>query len=274
MLDRIIRSFAPIVALAAAFAVGGCDANVTVDGSKGVPLAELDTQGKLPNGIVLAGPDTVVVAQGDALQIETSGDPDVVAALRFTLSDETLGVMRAKDSGRIEGKARVLVTLPALEKIVLAGSGTIEAPKLSGAAEVTIAGSGTAQTAAVEADTLEVTIAGSGTYRAAGKVPKLDLTIAGSGEGAMSGLEANEAEVTIAGSGSAGFASNGTVKATVLGSGEVTVAGTARCTIKSMGSGTLNCTNGTTTQSSAGDAPPSAPTPPAPPAPEAPKTPE
>jgi len=274
MLHRLIKGLAPVAALAAAFAIGGCDADVTVNGEKGVPLADLNTAGKSPTGIVLAGPDSVVVTKGSELKIEVSGDPEAVAALRFSLKDDTLGVSREKDAVKGDGKARVAVTLPSLEKVVLAGTGTIDAQGLSGEAEVTIAGSGTATTNDVDASSLEVTIAGSGTYRAAGKTPSLELTVAGSGTADMAGLNVDKAELTVMGSGDAAFASNGTVEATVMGSGNVTVTGEAKCTVKAMGSGTLNCSAGTNRHAGPGDSagPPSPPAPPS--APKAPETPE
>jgi hypothetical protein len=273
MLHKIIRGVAPIVAFAAAMSVSGCDGNISINGKEGKPLAELDTAGKTPTGLILAGPDAVVVKDGSALKIEVAGDPHAVDALRFTLDHDTLGIMRKKGEWESKGKATVTVTLPTLEKLTLAGSGTIDAPRLSGKSEVVIAGSGTAHTAAVEARKLEVTIAGSGTYRAAGKADELELTVAGSGTADMAGLEANNAEVTVAGSGDTAFASNGTVKATVMGSGDITVTGSAKCTIKSMGSGTLHCQSGpAATGSAAPPAPPAAPAAPA--APEAPETPK
>lgn len=281
MLHKIIKGIAPVLAFALPFALTACDGDISINGDKGVPLAELDVAGKSPTDIVLAGPDTVVVTEGSELKIDVSGDPEAVAALRFTLDDETLGVMRAKDSGKIEGKARVAVTVPALENVMLAGSGTLEAARLSGEAEVTVAGSGTAITSAVDARSLEVTIAGSGTYRAGGKTDKLDLTVAGSGDADMAGLSAAAAEVTIAGSGKASFASEGTVEATIMGSGEVTVSGNAKCTVSAMGSGKLNCQGGTTAKAASDSEAPVPPAPPAPPAapessnpPAAPKTPE
>jgi len=272
MLHKILRGIAPAIVFAAAFATSGCDGNISINGENGVPLAELDTAGKTPTGIVLAGPDSVIVTQGSELKIEASGDAEAVAALRFSLKDDTLGIMRDSEAKKTEGKARVMVTLPSLEKVVLAGSGTLEAAALSGEAEITIAGSGTATTDGVDAKSLEVTIAGSGTYRASGTTSELDLTIAGSGAGDMAGLTADTAEVTIAGSGKAAFASDGTVEANVMGSGDVTVSGNAKCTIKSMGSGTLHCNPANTTTV---DAAPAGPVPPAPPAPpSAPATPE
>ncbi len=276
MLHRIIRGIAPVIAFAAAFGVSGCDGNISINGERGVPLDEIDTAGKTPTALVLAGPDNVVVKDGDALKIDVSGNPDAVAALRFTLDDEALGIMRKKGAVDGDGRATVTVTMPGLEKLTVAGSGTVDAASLAGKSEVVIAGSGTARTNSVSASKLEVTIAGSGTYRAAGKVDALELTVAGSGSADMTGLEADTAEVTIAGAGDAAFASNGTVNATIMGSGDVTVTGSAKCTIKSMGSGTLRCNPGSDSAgATTSDARPVAPeAPQAPDAPASPKAPD
>ncbi|MGN6497287.1 MAG: head GIN domain-containing protein [Tsuneonella sp.] len=268
MIGKLIKGLAPVFAIAAAAAVGGCDGDVHINDEKGVPLAELDTAGKTPTELVLAGPDTVIVSEGPSLAIKVSGDQQAVDALRFTLGDKTLGVMRAKGEWKSRGRATIQVTMPALEKLVIAGSGTVEAPRLAGKAEVTIAGSGTARTAQVAADALHVTIAGSGNYEAAGRAKSLELTVAGSGSARMNGLEADDVKVTVAGSGDAAFTSNGTVKASIMGSGDVSVTGNASCTISAMGSGKLHC-NGVAEQPEQPEAP-EPPTPPAAPDPPAP----
>lgn len=242
MLNKIFKGLAPVFAMVAAAGVSGCDGvNISINDKEGVPLSELDTAGKSPTELVLAGPDNVIVSEGETLDIDVSGDQAAVDLLRFTLDDSTLGIMRAKSDERVRGTATVRVTMPTLEKLVVAGSGTVEAPRLSGSPEVTIAGSGKAKSARVEAESFDVTIAGSGTFEAAGVAKSLDLTIAGSGSARMDGLKVDTADITIAGSGDAGFASDGTVEATIMGSGDVRVAGSATCTINSMGSGTLHC---------------------------------
>lgn len=270
MFHKILKGIAPVVAVAVALGVSACDGHISINGSNGKPLSEIDTKGKAPTELVLAGPDTVVVTTGKALTIKVSGDPKAVEALRFTLDDEALGVMRKNKSGDDLGKATVRVTMPALTKLTLAGSGVVEAQDLAGKAEVTIAGSGTARTAKVSAESLDVTVAGSGSYFAAGSAKSLDLNIAGSGKADMAGLKVDSADVTVAGSGSASFASDGNVKASIMGSGEVTVAGNATCTISSMGSGKLRCKGGTTAASGNEGAPPPPETPGAPDAPSAP----
>lgn len=242
MIHNFIKRMAPIAAIALSAAVAGCgDMNIEINGEQGVPLAELDMSGDPPTELVLAGPDTVVLTEGDTLDINVEGDSDVTELLRFSLKDGTLAVSRKNGDWKDTGTAIVRVTMPAPSDIVVAGSGSVEAPTMADEASVTIAGSGKADIAALESARLEVTIAGSGSLAAAGTAERLELNIVGSGKSTMDGLKVERAEVTVAGSGDASFASDGNVEANIIGSGDVRVIGSATCEINAMGSGTLKC---------------------------------
>ena len=244
-IDRFFRALGPIIAVAMAAGVAACDGNVSINGDKGKPLAEIDLTGTPPQELVLLGPDEVRVTQGDKLAITVEGDKAVTDQLRFTLKDGTLGVLReGKSLGMSSGKAVVNVTMPAPKTLTMAGSGKINAEALAKDAKVTIAGSGDIETPHIASDKLDLTIAGSGSYRGAGNVAALDVNIVGSGSAAMDALKAESADLTIAGSGNSAFASDGEVKAKIMGSGTVTVRGRARCTVESMGSGKLVCEPG------------------------------
>ncbi len=244
MIDKLLRTLAPVAAMAMGAMVAGCDGmNIDMGNSEGVPLSELDMTGAAPNAVVLASPDSVVVTDGDALSIDVEGSPEVVEAMRFSLEKDTLAIMRAKGVRDLDGVATVRVTMPPPGSIVLAGSGGIAAQSLGSRADITIAGSGRVDVASLAAERLEATIAGSGTLGAAGSVSNLEMTIAGSGNAEMDELQVERAEITIAGSGDGAFASDGRVEASIVGSGEVTVYGRADCTVSSMGSGKLNCRN-------------------------------
>lgn len=241
--DRFFRAIGPIAAVAMAAGVAACDGNVSINGEKGKPLAEIDLTGTPPEELVLLGPDEIRVTQGDKLAITVEGDKAVTDKLRFTLKDGTLGVLReGKSMG--DGKAVVNVTMPAPKTLTMAGSGKINSAALARDAKVTIAGSGDIETPNVASDKLELTIAGSGSYRSAGNVKVLEVSIVGSGSAAMDALKTDKADLTIAGSGNSTFASDGEVKAKIMGSGSVTVRGRARCTVESMGSGKLVCEPG------------------------------
>lgn len=240
MIHRLIRGLAPVAMIALSAAMAGCgDMNVEINGEKGVPLAELDMSGEAPSKLVLAGPDKVVLSEGEALDIAVEGQ--AADLVRFTLKDGALGVLREPGNWKDTGTAIVRVTMPAPRSITMAGSGEVEAQSMAAEADIMIAGSGRLKVAALAANKADVTIAGSGSLEVAGTANTLDLTIAGSGDADMAGLKVETADITIAGSGSASFASDGKVDASVMGAGDVRVIGRATCEIKAMGSGTLTC---------------------------------
>jgi len=261
--EKLIRGLAPIAAIAFAASLSGCkDMNIRINDEEGVPLAELDMSGDPPRELVLAGPDTVVVTDGARLDIDVEGDTAAVEALRFTLSEGTLGIMReGKGWSRDDGIATVRVTMPSPAKVVIAGSGGVAAQSMAREAEVTIAGSGRLDVASLRAERLDVNVMGSGTFGAAGTATELDLNVAGSGRMEGKGLKVDRAELNIMGSGDAEFASDGTVEAKIMGSGNVVITGNATCTVKAMGSGTVTCRN-TAARSSTAPTPPTPPTPP------------
>lgn len=265
-INNLFKALAPIMAIALSGSISACNGEVSVNGSKGVPLSELDLSGKAPEHLVLASPDEIRVTRGDKLAITVDGDGEAAGHVRFTLKDGALGIMRDDGFKWHDGDKTVVVnvTMPDPAEVTLAGSGKVTAPGLASDAKVTVAGSGTVDGGSLASQKLELTITGSGDFRAAGTAHDLKLTILGSGSAHAEALKVDEAKVTVAGSGSASFASDGNVKADILGSGEVRVIGRATCRVSAMGSGRLVCENGT---AAAGPAP----TPPAPPAPPAPK---
>ncbi len=264
MVMHLLKGVLPLAAIALGLATASCgNVNLTIGDEDGVPLSELDMSGTAPTRLVLAGPDKVVVTEGDALAITVSGNREAIDALRFSLEDGTLGIMREK-SWKGPGIATVAVTMPAAEEIVLAGSGDITAPSMVDEAEVNIAGSGTVAIARVQASKLDVNVMGSGTLSAAGTADRLDFNLAGTGMLKARALKVERAEINIAGSGGGEFASDGTVEARIAGSGDVTVYGRADCKVSAMGSGTVRCRPADSAQAAA-----KAPTLPAPTAPDA-----
>lgn len=243
-LKSILRGVAPLAALAlAAAASGGCDKmHVSLNGEEGKKLADLDLSGPAPSKVALFGPDTVRITTGDTFAISVDGDPEVADQLRFTLEDVTLGILRMNGKRGGGEPVTVNVTMPAPTKLMMAGSGKIVSPAMSGdSARVSIAGSGTIETDAVATESLKVDIAGSGSYRAAGSAKSLKVSIAGSGDARLDALKVDDAKIDIAGSGDTAFASDGTVRANIVGSGEVRVIGRATCKVTAMGSGRLIC---------------------------------
>lgn len=248
MLKNLARLVAATAVLGLAMGASACkDGTFTINGEKGVPLAELDMSGPAPSEVAMLGPDEVHVRKGDKLAITVEGDEKARDALRFTLKDGTLGIARQnwKSDG---GHASITVTMPTPSRLVMAGSGKLTSEALAGEkAGITVAGSGDVDAGTIEVGSLNVDVAGSGSLRGAGKAKSLHLTVAGSGNADLDGLNVDEAKVDVAGSGKTRFASDGTVSADIVGSGEVRVRGRATCKVSSVGSGKLVCESGPAT---------------------------
>jgi hypothetical protein len=245
-IDRFLGTMGPLFALSALGALSGCNGiwSGLADGD-GVPLAELDLAAGPPEGVVLAGPDTVTITSGEQFTVAAEGQ--AADKLRFKLENGTLTITRERNDwsgegdGNGNGAATVRITMPAPRRLSMAGSGHMTSEALASKADLSIAGSGTLETPNVAARSLAVSIAGSGVYRAGGQADTLELSLAGSGDGDMTGLKVARATISIAGSGDAAFASDGEVEASIMGSGTVTVHGSARCKITAIGSGSLIC---------------------------------
>lgn len=250
--DKMFKAVGPFVMAAA---IGGamagrrngkfkfnCDSdNFPFNGKTGVKLDALDMGDEAPGEVVLVGPDHVVIAEGDDFAISLQGSDEAKDGARFLVEDGTLYILR-DDLCDGEGEAaKITVTMPAPARITITGSGELATSTLADEAEVLIAGSGDLSVLDIDIATLDVTIAGSGHFSAGGKVGELELSVAGSGSADMGGLLVEQASIDIAGSGNSVLACDGEVDAKILGSGNVTVRGSARCRVHSMGSGCLVC---------------------------------
>ena len=175
--DKFFKTVAPVIAMAVAGGMAGCDEEgprFRFSGKEGVPLSELDLSGDAPDTVNLAGPDIVRISEGEEFTIALEGSDEAKERMRFQLDDGTLSIMREgrnfgenwKDS---DDRATVSITMPAPEKLVLAGSGKIHSTTLAEDAEIVVAGSGRISTTEIEVKRLDVNLAGSGQYRASGK---------------------------------------------------------------------------------------------------------
>lgn len=238
----VVQKFSTIlVAIAIASGVSGCDETMMKRAQTGVPLSELEFGGAAPSVVSLAGPDRVILTEGDTFSVSVEGDPETTEKLRFEREGESFNIRRESGINISSDAAIIRVTMPAPETIRLSGSGVIEAPAMASSATIKSSGSGTVRVAAFEAETLDIAQSGSGTVSGSGRTDRLDLAISGSGTSDLQNLSVEEADIRISGSGDAAFASDGRVNASIAGSGDVTVRGTAKCASSAAGSGKLVC---------------------------------
>lgn len=227
---------------ATAGALAAADTHRSELDERGLPVPAAWTGTGRFDSLTAAGMDDVRFSTGTEWRIKAEGDPRAVEQLRFLVENDTLVIGRIKGPRERYGKVQVEVTAPAIDRVTAAGSGSLTVDRLTGRrAGATLAGSGAIEVAEVGADRLDATIAGSGVLRLSGRSETANLTIAGSGDFESARFSADSASVTVAGSGDARFGSSGKVRATIMGSGTVTVTGGASCTQSRMGSGRLTC---------------------------------
>ena len=198
------------------------------------------------DAVSLEGPQEVIVAVGPAYSVRAVGDREALERLRVEQDSRSLKIGSIKGNwinrGNNRGKAIVYVTMPALAKAAVAGSGDmridrVEGGRFSGA----VSGSGDLNLAALRVNDAAFSIAGSGAIRAAGSAGRSSISVAGSGDVDLSGVETRSASVSIVGSGDVRARAIENASVSIMGSGDVMITGPAKCSLKKMGSGSLRC---------------------------------
>lgn len=193
--------------------------------------------------VELRGGDDVEVRVGPAFNVSATGDAAALERLLVQVHDGELRVGRRRgfDSNGV-GKARVLVTMPALVGASVAGSGNLKVDRVEGdRLDASIAGSGALGFGAVSVRSATLSIAGSGDVSARGEAGQLAVNIAGSGNVDAPSLVAREAEISIAGSGDVRATVKGRASVNSMGSGDVDLGPDARCEARTLGSGKVRC---------------------------------
>ena len=199
--------------------------------------------------IELAGDYDVQVRTGSPVSVTAQGPENVLNRLRIEVDGDKLLIGPKEDHGwfhfsHLGGQSvRVQVTVPTLSEATLAGSGTIDVDKVQGDEFAgTIAGSGDLRVANVAVRSLKVEIAGSGSATAAnGNAESANYDVAGSGSLDAAAVRTRNLKVSIAGSGGVRANASQSADVDIMGSGDVDIAGGAKCTVSKSGSGSVRC---------------------------------
>ena len=199
--------------------------------------------------IEVAGPYEVEVRTGSTVTVAANGPDKLLEHTVVEVKGDTLSIRPEDQKGWFhsgwhhKGKAKFVVTVPALSGATIAGSGGIKVDRVAGDSfEGTIAGSGGIELASTDVQSLKLSIGGSGGIKSGkGKAKVAEYEIAGSGGIDASGVSAERAKVSIAGSGSVQANATATAAVDIMGSGNVNVGGGAKCTVSKAGSGNVKC---------------------------------
>jgi hypothetical protein len=213
-------------------------------------------------GVELAGVGDLTIQMGDEESLRIEAEDNLLEYIETEVRGGTLRIQtRPGVTLRSQRSIRYYLTARELDRIVISGSGDVEAPDLqAGRFSITISGSGDLAMGELEADalsvkisgsgdvdmddlrsrTLEVSILGSGNLAiGGGQVEKQTITINGSGDYQARGLESAEAQVTIPGSGAVTLQVHDYLKVVISGSGDVRYVGSPRVDKSVSGSGNV-----------------------------------
>ena len=188
-------------------------------------------------GIDLRISGDVLISQGDQQQIIVEGSENIIDALdldcsRWYLEIDVNGCIRNADN------LRFFITLPRVEYLSIAGSGSIVSDNflITDDIDLFISGSGDMDLG-LDADDIRSRISGSGTILIEGIADETDLEISGSGDYRMFGLESNQSRIEIRGSGDAEVFVRDELNIIITGSGDVLYRGNPELNISIQGSG-------------------------------------
>lgn len=195
--------------------------------------------------LALNGSMAVDLRQGETQRVEVEANAHDLGFISTTVENGELRIGVASGprfpNVRLTGRVVVHVTLPTLQAVAVAGSGSVKAdPRLPFKTDnlaVQVRGSGSAELPQVQAKTVAVQVTGSGGLRIGGQTAGLTATLSGSGELRAQQLQAQTGTVKVTGSGDARVAVSETLAVQLRGSGSVAVKGKPRLTQQISGSG-------------------------------------
>jgi hypothetical protein len=191
-------------------------------------------------GLAVAVPGNVELRIGNSEGVTIETDDNLQPLIETVVEGGTLKIQPAKRNLGIRTRnLKIVVQARSVERISLAGSGTVEAdplraPKL----KFDIGGSGSINVKNLEAESVAVIIGGSGDLKVGGgSARQLSVTIGGSGNVEMGQVKADSASVKVGGSGEATLWAANALSMTIAGSGNVNYYGDPTLSKTVLGSG-------------------------------------
>lgn len=193
--------------------------------------------------INLLSGDDVKVTQGPAFLVRVSGRPADLDQLDLRIEYGALLIGRREVPSAQLKRVQFEVTMPAINALTVTGAGDLDVEGItSEAAQLTVAGVGNLKVSELNGTSAKLSITGSGDLDVeGGQVDRADFQVTGSGDLGAENLKARTVRARNTNSGDIEATASGTASIEILGSGDVTIKGGARCTTKAIGSGKARC---------------------------------
>jgi hypothetical protein len=197
--------------------------------------------------VVVEGSFQVTVGTGRSLSAVATGEPRALDGVSVEVQGRTLRVRANRSAwggwpGESAGPVRIAVTTHGLRGATVNGSGGLQIDRVKAMRfDAALAGSGRIGIDEIEADNLLLGAIGAGTLKVAGKAKTVRATVRGAAALDGAGLEADSAEIEADTSGTIGMAALRSAKVTASGTGDVSVTGSAACSVNQTGAGNVRC---------------------------------
>jgi hypothetical protein len=190
-------------------------------------------------GLAMALPGKVEVRNGAAEGITIEADDNLLPLIETVVEDGTLKIRNRNRTNIQTRNLKIVVQARELDRLALAGSGSIEADRVNGSKlSFDVGGSGTIKVGKAEGQAISVNLGGSGGLKVEdGSARSLSASIGGSGTVDMARVRVEKASVTVAGSGDATLWVRDNLSMTVAGSGDVNYYGDPQVSKSVVGSG-------------------------------------
>ena len=170
-----------------------------------------------------SGSIDVEINSGDTYAVTVEDDDNLLPYIVTEVNDGTLDIHYKNNTSINNDHAKVYVTAPSLDKVVVSGSTDVDIRdvlKNSQKIEMSISGSGNIK-GAVDAPAISVEVSGSGNVDLKGSTKDFDCSVSGSGDINCGKLQSENATVKIMGSGNAHVFASVHLTASTFGSGDV-----------------------------------------------------
>ncbi len=199
------------------------------------------------DGIDVRGDMIVEIVTASPVRADAEGSRSTLETLSLEVQERTLIVRQLSDGPygpRRAGEppARIRINAQGLNRLIVRGSGNVRATGLRGQRViVTLDGGGSVDASGIIAEQLDVRAAGQGVVTVSGRARTMSAVNSGSATIIADAVVPRDLTVRSSGAGSSSYAASGTARVDALGEGNVSVAGRARCTVRNVGAGTVEC---------------------------------
>ena len=201
--------------------------------------------------VLVEGDMIVDIVASPSISAVAEGPSSALDALRLDVRERTLTIRQAfegpygqrrPNAAGGTGPVRIRLSAQNLSSISLAGSGSITATGLRGpSVQIVVDGAGSINATIPNGTAVSSRAVGSGAITLSGLARTLTAVTNGAASIDASALPVRDLSVQSVGSGASHFAASTTADVFAMGSANVTVAGTPRCTVRNSGAGTISC---------------------------------